>query len=288
MDKISVVIPCYFNQGNIPPLAKALIENERAFIEIAEFEYVLVDDGSEDKTWDKIQDFKKGFPNKVIGLKLARNAGSYSAIYAGMEKATGDCIVIMAADLQDPPAHIKPMFEEWKKGNKLTLANRLNPEGTASVYFGFLRRFGLKNLPKGGFDFCVFSNEFKKKLLEFQPKGANSLYYLLELEENPVLVPYQKQARKTGKSRWTTWKKVALALCTIDRYSSIRLVHISVLMFLASAVFLLVGALFFASPQPILIASGILSLIGGLFLEIARAILRRKQQDLAIVIEHVI
>ena len=288
MDKISVVIPCYFNQGNIPSLAKALIENENAFKGIAEFEYVLVDDGSEDKTWDKIQEFKKAFLNKVIGLKLARNVGSYAAIYAGMEKATGDCIVIMAADLQDPPAHIKPMFEEWKKGNKLILSNRLNPQGVASVYFGFLRRFGLKRLPKGGFDFCMFSNEFKKKLLEFQPKGANSLYYLLGLEESPVLVSYQKQPRKTGQSRWTIWKTVALALCTIDRYSSIRLVHISVLMFLAAAIFLIAGALFPDHPNPILIALGILSLIGGLFIEIVRAILRRKQQDLAIVIEHVI
>ncbi|MFT4982129.1 MAG: glycosyltransferase involved in cell wall biosynthesis [Bacteroidia bacterium] len=283
MDKISVVIPCYFNQGNIALLAKALIENEGAFKQSASFEYILVDDGSEDKTWEKIQQFKAEFPDKVKGVKLSTNVGSYSAIYAGLERATGDCIVIMAADLQDPPAHINKLFAEWKKGSKLILANRLNQAGSAGTYFGFLRRFGLKSLPKGGFDFCLFSKELKEKLLHFQPKGANSLYHLLQLEREPILVPYQKEERKTGRSRWTFFKKMALALCTIDRYSSLGLVHISVSLFLISATFLLGGVF-----VPGMSALGILSMIGGIVFEIVRGILRGKQQDLIIVIEQVI
>ena len=283
MDKISVVIPCFHNQANIQQLAQALVANEQLFPTEIAFEYILIDDGSEDKTWEKICAFEKDFPNKVTGVKLARNIGSYNAIYAGLQRATGNCVVVMAADLQDPPTHIKALFDEWKRGHKLIIANRLNPEKTSNLYYKILRGLGLKNLPNGGFDFCMFSKELSQKLLTFQPKGAVSLYHLLQLSETQVLVPYKKEERQRGKSSWTTWKKAALALCTLERYSFIKLVHLSVFSFLFSGL-----AMMLATHFSWVAVFGITGLVFGIFLEVIRAVLRRKQQDLTIIIEQVI
>ena len=124
MTKLSVIIPCYFNGENLPVTTKELIENEKLFDKDVEFEYVMVDDGSKDNTFEELTKFKEKYPEKVKVIKLAGNVGSYNAILAGMNYATGDCNVMLAADLQDPPELIPQMFEYWKKGVKFVIANR--------------------------------------------------------------------------------------------------------------------------------------------------------------------
>jgi glycosyltransferase involved in cell wall biosynthesis len=85
MTKISIIIPCYFNEKNIPVTGKRLIENEINFPKDTLFEYVFVDDGSKDKTLEALLNFKKEYPDKVKIVKLAGNVGSYNAIVAGLE-----------------------------------------------------------------------------------------------------------------------------------------------------------------------------------------------------------
>jgi len=290
MPKISIVIPCYYNYYNIPETAKALIENEALFDSDAVFEYILIDDGSGDRTWEKLKDFKSEYSDKVTIIRLSRNVGSYNAIYPGLQQANGNCIVIMAADLQDPPSHIKTMFDQWELGNKLILANRENPTIGTRVYFNFLRTFGLPNLPIGGFDFCLFDRQLKDKMLESQAQGGNSLYELLTLGENPTLVPYIKQERKIGRTRWTTWKKTKLALNTINRYSNFRLIHVSVFLFMVCAFSLLLGVVLESrsSIQSLFFVLAFGSIIGAINIEVLRSVLRGGQQELTNVVAEVI
>ena len=124
MPKISVIVPCYFNEENIPVTTRALLENEALFPEDVEFEYVMVDDGSKDGTVSGLLEFEAANPGKVKVVKLVSNVGSYTAIVAGMEYATGDCNVVITADLQDPPALMRKMYDYWCKGLKLVIANR--------------------------------------------------------------------------------------------------------------------------------------------------------------------
>jgi len=119
MTKLSVIVPCYYNEGNIPVTSKELIANENLFPEEVNFEYVMVDDGSKDGTYQSLLRFKDEYPDKVKVVKLVSNVGSYNAIVAGMEVATGDCNVVITADLQDPPSLMVKMYEHWKKGQKL-------------------------------------------------------------------------------------------------------------------------------------------------------------------------
>ena len=286
MPRISVVIPCYFNAGNIPDLTSELIENESLFESNVTFEYILVDDDSGDRTWEKLNVFKTDFPDKTTILKLRRNIGSYNAIYLGLERASGDCIVVMAADLQDPPSHIKAMYDHWQSGSKLVLANRENSTFGTRQFFNFLRTFGLSNLPEGGFDFCLFDKELKEDLIQFDANGANSLYHFLNLESSPKLAPYTKQERKVGRSRWTTWKKIKLALNTIERYAKFRLVHLSLLCLSVSAISLSVFKALGSGGW--FIAVMVIFMLAAIFIEILRTIIRGTKQDLTNVVEEVI
>ena len=121
--KISIVTPCYYNGMNIPETYEVIKRDVFDVCKDIDFEWVLVDDGSKDDTLEqalKIQ--QKDSRAKIV--KLSRNFGEFRAIVAGMSKATGDAVVVISADLQDPPELIPEMIESWKKGNLVNLAVR--------------------------------------------------------------------------------------------------------------------------------------------------------------------
>ncbi len=218
--RISVVIPCYFNEENIPVTTAALIRNEDLFSPDVRFEYVFVDDGSEDGTLHGLKEFKQQHPSRVTIVKLASNVGSYNAIYAGLRYASGDCIVVMAADLQDPPELMRRMYDEWKTGVQVVLASRETESGVlAAVFHWVLRKVALPNLPSGGFDYCLFDKAAKNRLLQRMQPDIISLFLLLAMGFKCTVFPYRKRVREIGSSRWTTSKKVKLAWNTLCWFS---------------------------------------------------------------------
>jgi len=221
VSKISIVIPCYYNEENIPITTAALLENEKKFSSEITFEYVFVDDCSGDETLRELERFYRTNPHKTKVISLAENVGSYNAIFAGFEYATGDCVVVMSADLQDPPELIEQMFKKWTGGNKVVIAvrkRRSDPFSTrilASLFNMVLRIFGLRNLPSGGFDFCLFDQSLVRELKTRMRSGINGLLLLLLIEKNPSILLYEKRKRELGKSQWTFKKKLSLAVNTI-------------------------------------------------------------------------
>ena len=122
--------------------------------------------------------------------------GSYNAIVAGMEYATGECCVVLTADLQDPPELIPQMFAHWHNGIKLVIANRSNRnDGFISdllsrFYYLLFTKMAFKNLPKGGFDLVLFDRQLKEEVLKIKEKNTNSLYLLPWLGYEYVCLPY--------------------------------------------------------------------------------------------------
>src|SRR6478609_9886481 len=149
MPKLSIIIPCYYNEANIPLTTAELLKNESLFPGDMEFEYIMVDDGSKDQTLEALTVFKNQYPNKVKVIKLSGNFGSYNAILAGMQYAAGDCNIVIAADLQDPPELMVKMVEYWKQGIKLVVANREQRNDPfiakifSNVYQRMMRKYAL-------------------------------------------------------------------------------------------------------------------------------------------------
>lgn len=225
MPKLSIIIPCYYNEQNIPITSRELIENEKNFPADVTFEYIMVDDGSKDNTLSELRKFKEQYPQKVKIVKLSGNFGSYNAILAGMEHATGDCTVMIAADLQDPPELMATMYDYWLKGLKLVVANRNEREDSflarsfANQYQKLIRKYALANLPKGGFDYCLFDKQLREQVVNMKENNTNSLYLLMWLKYDYVAIPYTRRKREVGKSRWTLKKKIKLFIDSFVSFS---------------------------------------------------------------------
>ncbi|MEM7367602.1 MAG: glycosyltransferase family 2 protein [Bacteroidota bacterium] len=235
MPKLSIIIPCYYNEENIPITSKILVETEKLFPPDVEVEYVMIDDGSKDGTLDALNDFFQAYPKQVKILKLAGNVGSYNAILAGMAHATGDCCTVIAADLQDPPEMIPKMYEYWRSGIKLVIANRQDRDDPfltkifANIFQSLIRKFGLKQLPEGGFDFVLFDKQLKDEVVAMDEKNTNVLYLLSWLGYDYVNIPYKRREREVGKSRWTFTKKLKLFIDSFVAFSFFPIRIISLL-----------------------------------------------------------
>ncbi|AKQ44775.1 glycosyl transferase family 2 [Rufibacter radiotolerans] len=234
MPTLSVIIPCYFNEQNIPVTIRELTANETLFPPEVQFEYVFVDDGSKDNTFQELLKAKELYPDKVKVVKLAGNVGSYNAIIAGMEYATGDCSVIISADLQDPPELMVKMLSYWRQGFKLVIGSRQERDEPvlkkflSRVFHSLMRKMAFQNLPKGGFDYVLFDRAVREEVLKLKEGNSNVMYLMAWLGYEYVNIPYSRGRRTVGTSKWTFWKKVKLFLDSVLAFSFYPIRAISV------------------------------------------------------------
>jgi glycosyltransferase involved in cell wall biosynthesis len=239
-DRISVVVPVYFNGATLEPLADRLRDISRA----ADFdvEPIFVDDGSEDDSWSQIARISQQWP-EARGIRLTRNFGSQMAIVAGLQEATGDAAAVLSADLQEPPELLPKLVAAWRGGATAVLAARTaRPEpwatrAAANLYYRTLRRLAFETMPAGGFD-CFLVGRPAIEFLTGSREVHTSLPGLILWAGFPVaVVPYERVARGEGTSRWTLAKKVKYFIDSVISFSYAPLRWMSV----GGAVFALVA-----------------------------------------------
>ena len=176
--KLSIIIPCY-NEEEVLPLTldrlKTLSQEWIASGDCTEVEFVIVDDGSQDRTAELlIESSKADKCFKVI--RFSRNFGHQAALLAGYEFAKGDVIVTLDADLQDPPELILSMLEKIKDGNDIVFAARKSREidslfkrKTADVFYWIMKKFGADIVPNHA-DFRMFTRRVLNAFLKFPEK----------------------------------------------------------------------------------------------------------------------
>ena len=247
MPKLSVIIPCYFNEDNIPVTAHELVANEANFSPEVTFEYVFVNDGSGDETLKVLCQVQVQYPGRIRIVDLAGNVGSYNAIVAGMAHATGDCLAVITADMQDPPELMVQMYRHWQQGFKLIIGNRQDREETglsetmAKVFHWLMKNLALRNIPDGGFDFVLFDRQVAIEILKLHERNSNVFYLMVWLGFAYVNIPYTRRKREIGKSRWTLSKKIKLLVDSLLSFSFVPIRAISVLGFSLGLVALLYG-----------------------------------------------
>ncbi len=245
--RFSIIIPVYYNELNLGetiPELLSLAEKLPGY----HLELVCVDDGSGDRSLEILYDFHAQHPQSVKVVKLARNFGSMSAILAGMTVARGDCIGMIAADLQDPPELFLEMIRHWEQGNKSIFAVRQDREDPlsskvfSSLYYRLVRQFAIPNYPEGGFDFFLIDRQVAEDVTKIHEKNTNIMTLIFWLGYKPILLPYVRRQRRKGKSRWTLAKKIKLFVDTFVSFSFTPIRILSVLGVLVAVFSFVYGA----------------------------------------------
>ena len=222
MSKLSIVIPVYYNEKNLNPLYEDLLE--KVLCKIDDYEIIMVDDGSGDGSWEKMKMIAQRDKNVTL-IKLSRNFGSHAATLAGMLKATGDCAICKAADLQEPSELILEMYESWQRGNKVVLAIRSDREEKASqkffsnTYYWLIKKYALPDMPKGGFDCFLIDRKVIEVLRLFDEKNSALTLQVLWAGFQRDCIYYVRKERKIGKSKWTLSKKIKLVIDSLMSFS---------------------------------------------------------------------
>lgn len=223
--KASVIIPVYFNEENLRPLYRDI---KQKFIDKIEFEYelVFINDGSLDRSGAVLQELASEDKNIKV-ISLSRNFGSHAAMLCGLEKCTGDCAIIKAADLQEPTELLLEMIEKWKAGDNVVLAVREGREegkgqiAFANLYYWMVRKFALETMPKTGFDVYLLDRKVINVLLSLDERNSALTGQVLWCGFRTGHVCYTRLAREAGKSRWTLKKKIRLVSDTLFSFSTV-------------------------------------------------------------------
>jgi len=243
---VSFVVPVFNEELSLPQLYVRVSEVMSALDEYA-WECVLVDDGSRDRSSQIMQELCKRDP-RVRGVRLTRNFGSHAAIAAGIDRVSGECAVIMAADLQDPPEIVPEFLKRWRAGHEVVWGTRADrPDGLAwrammRAFYWLVRRYALANYPRGGTgSFCLVDRKVVQALRLFPERNRLTFGIVAWLGLRQCEVSYLRTPRAAGKSGWTFGNRVKSALDTFVGFSFLPIRSISYLGLLVSLVSFCLG-----------------------------------------------
>ncbi len=247
MEKLSIIVPVYYNEDNLLPLYNDVRAKVLSKLTI-DYELIFVDDGSKDRSYEVMCELAK-LDSHIRPFRLSRNFGEHAAILAGLSQCTGDCAVRKAADLQEPSEMILDMLEKYNQGNKVVLAVRaerdepITQTAFSNLYAALMKKFALPTMPKGGFDSFLIDRQIIDLLVDMQEKNTSLMGQVLWSGFQTASVPYTRKKREIGTSKWTLSKKFKLAVDSFVGFSSFPIKLVSgtgFLVFLASFLLLII------------------------------------------------
>lgn len=223
---LSLIIPVYKNQENLPRLLDALTGLSRQLP--TAFEVVFVIDGSPDRSSAILREALPGAAFRSQLVNLSRNFGSFQAIRAGLEAATGDQFAVMAADLQEPPELVL-QFAEILLADRADIVfgcrdQRADPWLSAllsNLFWHLYRMLIMRDMPRGGVDVFACNRQVRDRVLQFREVNTNLIALLFWLGFRRQFILYNRQKRQEGKSAWTVRKKLAYCLDSIFNFTDL-------------------------------------------------------------------
>lgn len=228
MATISLVIPVYNEVAAIPRFLAAT-DSIAQRLTGHELEYLFVNDGSTDGTLDYLIEASKKNP-RIVLVDLSRNFGKEAALTAGLQEATGDAVVPMDADLQDPPEILPLLVAEWEKGYEVILAKRCDRSSdsflkrkTAAWFYRIHNLVSDSRIPEDVGDFRLLDRKVVDalKLLPERRRFMKGLFAWLGFRTK--LVEYTRQPRAAGETKFSGWKLWNFALEGITSFSTMPL-----------------------------------------------------------------
>lgn len=219
---VSLIIPCWNEEKTIERFHE---EVTKATTDLnAELEFIFVDDGSTDRTYELICSLADQ-DSRIRALRLSRNFGSFSAITAGFHHCCGDAVICMAADLQDPADLIPRLVERWQAGYDIVWAaidgrgDTLTKRLASTLFYGLIRKIALKNLPPQGMNMGIFSRRVIDIFRALPERDNIPFFTILKMGFPQDQIPYFRQNREAGSSGWSFWRRVRAALDVIVAFS---------------------------------------------------------------------
>lgn len=278
-NKLSIIVPCYNEEESVPLFyAEAIKQNEFFASKNVELEFIFVNDGSRDKTVDVIKSLREK-DERVHLVSFSRNFGKEAAIYAGFEKAKGDLVVLMDADLQDPPALLPQMYTHIAdEGYDSVGSRRVTRTGEPPIrswfarrFYGLMRKISNTEIVDGARDYRMMTRKVVDAILSMKEYNRFSKGIFGWVGFKTKWLEYENINRVAGETKWSFWKLFLYSLDGIMAFSTapLALPLVMGILFCLAAFVLLVILIVRAALGYNVLALGIFSVIsfvGGVIL----------------------
>lgn len=206
MSKISFILPAYNEEENVPRIYEAIDREVRE--SKYDYEFIYVDDGSKDRTLERIRELQQK-DNHVNYVSFSRNFGKEAAIYAGLQHATGDAVILMDSDLQHPPSLIMDMMKGFEEGYHQVIACRdrrgesMVYRGITNTFYRMMNKLSTVELQNGAGDFRLLSRQAVDALLSLSENNrfSKGLFEWIGLSKKNIY--YENVERQFGETKWS-------------------------------------------------------------------------------------
>lgn len=229
MALLSVIIPCYNEEETIRTFFSET-ETIRKKMQL-DFEYLFINDGSQDQTLKILRNLHDTFPDCVHYLSLSRNFGKEAAVFAGLENVKGDFVAIMDADLQDPPELLLQMYEKIQDSDvDCVAAKRTNRHGESliistfsRIFYWIMNQISVVPMIDGVRDYRLISRKMVDAILQLSEYNRFSKGIFTWVGFHTEYLAYANHERIAGKTKWSFWSKVRYAVSGFVNFSEIPL-----------------------------------------------------------------
>ena len=227
MKLLSAIVPCYNEEENVPYFYEEFMKNEDFFKKHElEFELWYIDDGSRDKTAEEVK--KLILKDKRVHLlSFSRNFGKEAALYAGLEKASGDYVACMDADLQDPPSLLPEMFGYLWQGYDTVATRRVTRKGEplirsffARMFYKLMNKISETEIVDGARDFRLMTRQVVDALLSMKESNRFTKGIFGWVGYRTKWIEFENVERKKGETKWSFWKLFMYSLEGITSFST--------------------------------------------------------------------
>ncbi len=260
MDRITIIVPCY-NEQEVIELFYPAVQEHVTKIPDCKFNYVFVNDGSRDKTLEKLRKLSEAH-EEVTYLSLSRNFGKESAMMAGIDYADGDAVIIMDADLQHPPERIAEMVKWWREGYDDVCAKRVDRAGEtwlkrtcANIFYAVMKKFSTSyEMQRDVGDFRLLDKRCLEalRLMRENQRFTKGLFTWVGYRKKEI--PFEVQPRAAGTTTWNFLSLFNLAMKGMTSFTTapLRLMTFLGIMISCAAMiymmFVLAMALLYGDP----------------------------------------
>ncbi len=227
MEKISIVVPCYNEEAALPLFYEELQKNLKDFNNNVSFEILFINDGSKDNTLNVIKELASK-DSQIKYISFSRNFGKESAIYAGLENASGNYVTIMDADLQDPPSLLQEMYKAvTEESFDAVGTRRVNRKGEpiirsffAKLFYKLINKMTSFEMVDGARDYVFMKRQVVDAILSLKEYNRYSKGLFSFVGFDVKWIEYKNVQRVAGSTKWSFWKLTKYALEGITAFST--------------------------------------------------------------------